>query len=295
MLGLTDNIKHPVAKAVHKHLQDQTDAEAVDNVTVLVGKGIEGTHQGKVVRGGNCRWLGVKSNIQVQEALTAGNTLFAVTMEDQLIALFGLHSPVRPEAAQVIKELQKRGIALSVVSGDEKGPVDLVAEYLNIPVENVRSRCTPANKQDYIREAIGPGRNTVMFCGDGTNDAVALKQATIGVHMEGTDVAKSAANVILVKPDLTGVLNLLDISKAAYRRIWANFIWSFIYNLLAVSMAAGAWERLGLKIKPEFAALGELVSVLPVIVMAVQLKFVQFSKLNKGGQRLGGLEAELKN
>jgi P-type E1-E2 ATPase len=277
VLGLTADLNHPVAKAIYKHLQDNSTQEQVENVTVLVSKGIEGNYEGKVVRGGNCRWLGVESNPQVQEILTAGNTLFAVTMDDQVIAVFGLHSPVRSEAARVIRELQKRGITISIVSGDEKGAVESVAESMNVPLQNVRSRCSPSDKQNYIREALGPNcGNIVIFCGDGTNDAVALKQATIGVHMEGTDVAKSAANVVLVRPDLKGILNVLDISKAAYRRIWFNFAWSFIYNMLAVTMAAGAWEKLGVEIKPQYAALGELVSVLPVIAIAVQLRFVRF-------------------
>jgi P-type E1-E2 ATPase len=217
----------------------------------------------------------VESNSQVQEALTAGNTIFAVTMEDQTIAVFGLHSPIRPEAGRVVNELQSRGITLSIVSGDEKEAVESVAQLLNIPFQNVRSRCSPGDKQKYIQEALGHDK-TVMFCGDGTNDAVALKQATIGIHMDGTDIAKSAANVVLVRPDLRGILTVLAISKAAYGRIWFNFAWSFVYNILGVTMAAGAWEKLGVEIPPQYAALGEVVSVLPVIAIAIQLRFVKF-------------------
>lgn len=295
VLGLTADINHPVAKAVHKQLQGNSVPEQIEKTAVLLGKGIEGIYHGKVVRGGNCRWLGVESNCQVQDLMTAGNTLFAVTMNEQVIAGFGLCSPIRPEAARVVKELQNRGITISIVSGDEKGAVESVAQSLDIPLQNVRSRCSPGDKQEYIREVLGPEHdNIVMFCGDGTNDAVALKQATIGVHMEGTDVAKSSANVVLVRPDLNGILNLLDISKAAYRRIWFNFAWSFVYNILAITMAAGAWERLGVVIKPQYAALGELVSVLPVIAIAVQLRAVRFGeRVKKAQNHIGGESTKL--
>jgi Cu2+-exporting ATPase len=117
----------------------------------------------------------------------------------------------------------------------------------------------------------------VIFCGDGTNDAVALAQASIGVHVnEGTDVAQSAADVVLTRPDLTGILVLMDLSRAAFLRIVFNFSWAFIYNLFAILLAAGAFVNA--RIPPQYAGLGEVVSVLPVIAIALQLKYAKFGR-----------------
>jgi P-type E1-E2 ATPase len=108
-----------------------------------------------------------------------------------------------------------------------------------------------------------------MFVRDETNDTVALAQATIGVHMSsGTDLAQSAADIVLVRPKLSGVLTVINVSKKAMRRVAFNFGWSFVF---AVLLGGGAFVHA--RIPPEFAGLGELVSVLPVVLAAVLLKW----------------------
>jgi Cd2+-exporting ATPase len=180
---------------------------------------------------------------------------------------------LRLDASRTVAELQKRGIEVSIVSGDDEGPVSAVARQLNIT--SVHSRCTPADKLQFVKE-LTDDRKIVIFCGDGTNDAAALAQATIGVHInEGTDVAQSAADVVLVRSSLSGIITLIDLSKASMLRIAFNFGWSFVYNTVAILLASGA--LVNARIPPEYAGLGELVSVLPVIAIALQLRWAKFS------------------
>lgn len=178
---------------------------------------------------------------------------------------------LRPDAISTVSELRRRGIAVSLVSGDNEGAVNVIAARLGIPSENVRSRCSPVDKQDYIKTRMrsgGGGSEVVLFCGDGTNDAIALAEADIRLHMnEGTDIAQSAADAVLVRPYLSGII---DLSKAAHHRIVFNFAWAFIYNAVAVLLATGAF--VDARIPPLYAGLGELVSVLPVTLVAVQLR-----------------------
>ena len=275
LLALTSDIKHPVSQAISRHLRDQgIKPQKVSDIETVTGKGIQGTCENKTIRAGNARWLNQENHPKVQSFYTLGYTVFCLTLDNTLLAIFGLQDSLRPDLELVISELKNRNIAISIVSGDDQAPVNAIATHLGIPDSHVRSRCSPAEKQQYIKDLMDDRKQTVLFCGDGTNDAVALAQATIGVHMsEGTDVAQSAADAVLMRPALQGILVLIDLSKAAFNRIVFNFAWSFVYNIFAILLAAGAFVNA--RIPPEYAGLGEIVSVLPVILVAVQLRWAR--------------------
>ncbi|KAK2043848.1 copper-translocating P-type ATPase [Colletotrichum somersetense] len=287
ILGLVGSIKHPVSAAVAAHLRASgVSASAVPDPKTLTGKGVEAIVSGRKIRAGNSRWLGFSKDPSVEPILSRGYTAFCFAIDGSLAAVFGLEDSIRPDALETIRVLQNSGIAVHVLSGDDDGAVRAATTQLGIPGTNVRSRCTPGDKQAYIQTLLcrpvetSPRRflksnvrePVVIFCGDGTNDAVALAQATIGVHMnEGTDVAKSAADVVLMRPSLSGILTVIGISKKAIRRVAFNFGWSFVYNLFAILLGAGAFVNA--RIPPEYAGLGELASVLPVIAAAVLLRW----------------------
>ncbi|KAM5347903.1 hypothetical protein ACJ41O_007727 [Fusarium nematophilum] len=280
LLGLIENSRHPVSVAVTAHLKDAgVLASSVPEPKSLTGKGVETTLGGQKLRAGNSRWLNLSDHGLVKPMLAQGYTVFCFTIDSELKAVYGLEDELRSDAAETVETLQARGVSVHVVSGDDDGAVQNLASKLSIPSGNVRSRSSPADKKDYIQALLGEGpavadrkKPVVVFCGDGTNDAVALAQATIGVHMnEGTDVAQSAADVVLMRPSLAGVLTMMNASRKSVNRIKFNFAWSFVYNTFAVLLAAGAFVNA--RIPPEFAGLGELVSVLPVIAAAVLLRW----------------------
>lgn len=272
-LGLTCDSKHPVSAAISTHLREKgVDSARISDPKSVTGKGVDGIFNGVNVRCGNTRWLIAENHPKVHDLLAKGLTVFCVAIDNQLVAAFGLSDSLRPDSHAVITELQKRGIAVSIVSGDDAVVVEAVAAKLGIQASYVRSRCTPGNKQEYLKNLMMDEKEIVVFCGDGTNDAVALAQTDIGVHMNsGSDVAQTAADVVLMRPYLGGILVLLDLSKAAFHRIVFNFAWSFVYNLFAILLAAGAFVNV--RIPPQYAGLGEIVSVLPVILIALQLRW----------------------
>ena len=277
LLGLIESSRHPVSVSVAAHLKDAgVMASSVPEPRSLTGKGVETTLGGRRLRAGNSRWLNLSEHELVQPMLAQGYTVFCFTIDNTLQAIYGLEDELRPDAVGTIEALQKRGVSVHVVSGDDDGAVQTLASKLSIPGDNVRSRSSPADKKDYIQTLLDTGTDrkkpVVVFCGDGMNDAVALAQATISVHMnEGTDVAQSAADVVLMRPSLAGIPTMMNASWKSVNRIRFNFAWSFVYNTFAVLLAAGAFVNA--RIPPEFAGLGELVSVLPVIFAAVLLRW----------------------
>lgn len=283
LLSLLQDVRHPVAAAVLRHLQcDGASLEkiieptTVVDVTSVPGSGVYGTcvESNLEVRAGSPEWL----NIEVDNTAC---TLLCVTIGKQLCATFKLKDRLRHTSDVVIAKLHAQGIETHMISGDGQGAVDDIAHSLNIPKRNTKSRCKPEGKMNYVKDLQAPGK-VVMFVGDGTNDSVALKQANIGVHINqgSSDVAKSAADVVLMTARLHDILILLDISRAAYRRIVLNFVWSAFYNVSAVLLAAGVFTKAmkNARIRPEWAGLGELVSVLPVVLIAFQMRWRDYGR-----------------
>ncbi|KAH7105982.1 heavy metal translocatin [Auriculariales sp. MPI-PUGE-AT-0066] len=275
LLALVSGSHHPVSQAVHGHLftkyPEITPAKVAD-ISSLPGQGLECMINGAAVRGGNPRWLGLETNPHISEMLNKAFTIFAVSIDGTLVAAFGLIDTPRVDAQATIDFLTARKVEVYIVSGDAQPVVDALAKDLGIPAKQAFGGCLPQDKLARVKELqrapdTGKKRN-VIFVGDGTNDALALAQADVGVSFStGTSVAASAAGILLLTPSLaTAFKTIFSISTGATRRIWINFGWAFVYNLLAVLGAAGAFVHWS--IPPEYAGLGEMVSVVPVVLVA---------------------------
>ncbi|KAI2285744.1 hypothetical protein LOZ03_006562, partial [Ophidiomyces ophidiicola] len=274
--ALVSDNKHPVSVSVAKYLENETADQRLENVRSVPGAGVEATLNNAALRAGNPRWLQVEGHPAVTAVVQQCMTPLCMTINGELVAVFGLKSNLRPEVKSVIARLQQRNITLHIVSGDERKAVEDVAASVGIPAANVAARKTPAEKRDYVKALMDAGR-TVLFCGDGTNDAVAIAQADVGVQIgSSSDVTRATADVVLLS-GLEGLVFVLDVSKAAFRRILFNFVWSAVYNVLAILLAGGAFVKV--RIPPAYAGLGEIVSVLPVIVAALSMSGMKKSQL----------------
>lgn len=280
---------HPVAKAVIEHIlplaSSSTTVPKLGAITSVAGQGLETKVGRRTLRGGNCRWLNLGEHPTVRKLRQKSRTIFAVTLDGEPVAIFGLVDKLRPGAGDLVRWLTQRNVAVYVLSGDEPTVVESVALQLGIPKDRAVGGCTPKSKADFVRNVqenrqSASGRRSrrpanVMFIGDGTNDIVALTQADTGVSVSsGTDVAISAADVILLNPTniQKSVETIFRVSESSFRRIVWNFTWSFVYNLFAILLAGGAFVKFA--IQPQYAGLGEMVSVLPVVLVAWTMAFV---------------------
>lgn len=271
--------KHPTSIALASYFSKGAVSHIqLEFATFIPGKGVEAKMGEAVVRVGNPYWLGVESSPAVHEALRRNLTILCVTKNDQLLATFGLQGQLRADALEMIKELERRSISVSLISGDNDPAVQALASQAGISPHCTRSRCSPSGKRDYVEDLLQKNKdNVVLFCGDGTNDAIALAQATIGVHMSGgTGIAQDAADVVLMRPSLLSIITLIDLSRAFHKRVLFNFVWCFVYNIFAVLLAAGVFLTFRVSIPPQYAGLGEVISVLPVIIVAVSLRWSRF-------------------
>jgi P-type E1-E2 ATPase len=229
--------------------------------------------------------LNLGEHPSVQELRGKSRTIFAVTLEGEPVAVFGLVDKLRPGAEELIRWLAQREVDVYVLSGDEPNVVRSVAVQLGIRTDRAIGGCTPKSKADFVRtiqeqrQSDSAGRPeraaNIMFIGDGTNDIVALTQADTGVSFSsGTDVAISAADVIMLNQTNIhkSVETIFRISESSFRRVVWCFMWSFVYNLFAISLAGGLFVKFS--IQPEYAGLGEMISITPAVLIAWSMVLV---------------------
>ncbi|KAK4889488.1 hypothetical protein LTR27_011749 [Elasticomyces elasticus] len=246
--AIVEGNEHPVSTAVGAHLVSQpllTNTN-VHNVTSIPGAGITAQNNSSTIKAGNPYWLNLAAHPEI------------VSLFHQAMTVFG----------------------------DNAAVVQDVARTLDIPNTCVLARSSPAEEQHYVQRIQGLSCDTkeraktkkmkrcVLFLGDGTNDAIAIAQADIGMQMgSASDVTGAVADVLLLSQDLKGLLNFLDLSRAAVTRIRFNFIWSGIYNIFAILLASGAFVKV--RIPAAYAGLGEIVSVGPVVLGAISLMWAR--------------------
>ena len=202
-----------------------------------------------------------------------GLTCVGMAVGGVLVGVFGLADAVRPNAQQVIAALQRRGLEVLLISGDNESTCQAVGRQVGLRRHLIKSDVLPEGKAAAIEALQGQG-HVVAMVGDGVNDSVALAQADCGVALgAGAEVALEAADIVLVQNDLQHVLTAIDLSSAIVRRIWRNYQFAIGYNLMAVPLAAGVLFPLThLRIHPAVAGLCMALSSVSVVASSLILK-----------------------
>ncbi|KAI9889463.1 MAG: hypothetical protein M1814_005246 [Vezdaea aestivalis] len=277
------NNHHPISKSLATHIRHlEMPLAQVEDLKVIPGKGVVCRYLGSDYRLGSPEWLGLQSHLTIR-CLAAQNSSICCLANDtgELLALFGLSSQIRKSAYEVVSALQRCGVQVSLVSGDNAPAVFAVAEQLKIPPSHVRACYTPRQKRDYVRTLRAHQNEIIAFIGDGTNDALAITESDVGIHIQPdeepsiSELPQLAADVVMLRKDLYGVLKMGVLSRHAFWRIVLNFVWAFCYNLIAFLVASGSLGWRGVQIPPQYAPLGEAVSVLPVILIAVAMRWTK--------------------
>jgi Cu+-exporting ATPase len=234
---------HPISQAIAKLSAEKIPLESWREIR---GAGVEATFQNTVgkVRLGSLPWLaenGIDTSQSGQfiiEWSAHGATIVGLASEKKLLALLAVLDSVKPNAENVVKQLQQQGMKVFLVTGDNSRTAAGVAAQVHIPQQNVLAEMRPHQKAEFVKKLQSTGQR-VAFVGDGINDAPALTQADLGIAVSrASDIAREAADIVMLKSDITGVPEALDLARATLRTIKQNLFWAFFYNSLGVPLAS---------------------------------------------------------
>uniref|UniRef100_UPI00307F5146 heavy metal translocating P-type ATPase n=1 Tax=Nitrososphaera sp. TaxID=1971748 RepID=UPI00307F5146 len=257
--------EHPIAQAIvaSAYKKGIRILEVSDFVS-LTGRGVVSVLRNKKVFVGNPKHvepsLAEQERIDIKKMESQGKTVVVVSLDGKSVGAVAVADTLRENAAQTVSQLQKLGIEVILMSGDNERTARAIAEKVGI--ERVFASVPPERKAEEVRKMQAEGRKVAMI-GDGINDAPALTQADVGMAMgSGTDIAMSSGHVILVKGDLEHCVYAIKLSRYAMRKIRENLAISFGYNAIAMSIAAGVLYGMtnSLILTPALAALGWIVS-----------------------------------
>jgi heavy metal translocating P-type ATPase len=273
--------EHPVAEAIVAGAKEKgIEISNVENFESVTGKGVKGIYEGKQIGIGNNRLMEdfgasllEKQEEEVKKWQLTGQTVMYLLLDHKVEGIVSVADTIKTTSAKAIKALQKMGIKVHMLTGDNKFTAKAVAEELHL--DGFEAGCLPDDKYKKIKELQDQG-HIVAMAGDGINDAPALEQANVGIAMgTGTDIAMQSAEITLVKGDLQGIVRARELSHKVMRNIKQNLFFAFVYNALGVPVAAGIlFPFFGILLSPIIAAAAMSFSSVSVIANALRLKKV---------------------
>jgi Cu+-exporting ATPase len=276
--SLERSSEHPLAQAIVKGAEEKgLKLLTATDFLSITGKGAKARVQGKIVAIGNRAMLTElqldpgKWETQAATLQEQGHTVMYVSIEGKLAGIVSVADPIKSTTQEAIHGLQKMGVEVVMLTGDNAKTANAVAKQIGI--SQVHAEVLPQDKAKIVKDLQAKG-HFVGMAGDGVNDAPALAQAQVGIAMgTGTDVAMKSAGITLVKGDLAAILKARRLSELTIANIKQNLIFAFGYNALGVPIAAGVlYPFFGLLLNPMIAAAAMSLSSVSVIMNSLRLR-----------------------
>ncbi len=279
LLALESKSEHPLAEAVVKFLKGK-EIESVDiqEFESITARGVKGKVRGKTYYVGNPKLLKANS-IQIPNDLAdlakawseAAQTVIWFSDSEQALAILGIQDQIKPSSKSAIQKLQKAGVEVYMLTGDNHQTATAVAREVGI--RDFRAEVMPSDKSQFVKNLQEKGK-VVAMVGDGVNDSEALAQADVSIAMgHGSDIAMDVAKITLINSDLEKIPQAFRLSKLTVNGVKQNLFWAFIYNLIGIPIAAGALYPInGFLLDPMIAGAAMAFSSVSVVLNSLRLK-----------------------
>ena len=273
MLRLAASIEalseHPLAAAIVRHVEgNMAGMASVTGFKSHAGMGATGVIDGQTVAVGNLALMKTLG-ISLEGAPPTGDVYVAAG--SQILGAITVADTLKPGSAKAVKALRNAGQRVILLTGDNQRTARAMADLAGI--DEVIAEVLPSGKVDAIRDLQAAGR-VVAMVGDGVNDAPALAQADVGITMAtGADVAIEAGDVTLMRSDLQGIAQAIELSRRTMRVIRQNLFWAFVYNVVGIPIAAGVlYPTFGILLNPMFASAAMALSSVSVVGNSLRLR-----------------------
>jgi len=275
--GVESDSEHPLARAIVAAARERGPVATATDFRSLTGRGVEATVDGVAYALGGPALLRER-DLAVPDALAGhvdewegrGAAVLHLVAGDRIVGSLALEDQVRPEAREAVDALKAQGLRVVMITGDARQVADAVGRDLGL--DEVFAEVLPEDKSAKVAELQDRGLSVAMV-GDGVNDAPALARADVGVAIgAGTDVAIESAGLILASSDPRGVVSIIRLARATYRKSLENLAWAAGYNVVAIPLAGGALHWAGISLPP---AVGAVLMSVSTIVVALNAQLLR--------------------
>ena len=272
------NSEHPLAEAVVQYAQSQSvEVTEAQEFEAIAGSGVQAYVSHQWVQIGTHRWmteLGIDTKALQQEwerLEYLGKTVVWLAIDGNIEGIIAISDAVKPSSANAIRTLQKMGLEVVMLTGDNRRTAEVIAREVGI--KRVIAEVRPDQKVAQIENLQAEGKIVAMV-GDGINDAPALAQADVGMAIgTGTDVAIAASDITLISGDLQGIVTAIQLSRATMQNIKQNLFFAFVYNVAGIPIAAGIlFPVFGWLLSPIIAGAAMAFSSVSVVTNALRLR-----------------------
>ena len=276
LASLEKKSEHPIAHAIVNYAQEKNiSISDVSNFEGIQGKGLKGKIKDTEYFVGNAKLVSdLKISFdanKLDEFTSQGKTPVILATNEKVLGFVMVADEIKTESVEAIKNLHALGIKVVMLTGDDQKAAKYIGSLVGI--DDVVAHVLPQDKLEKIKELQSQGR-IVAMAGDGVNDAPALAQADVGIAMgTGTDVAIESAGITLLGGDISKLVKAIKLSKITMRGIKQNLFWAFVYNIVGIPLAAGAFYPIfGWLLNPIFAGLAMAMSSVSVVSNSLRIK-----------------------